>query len=62
MLTVYMTDEEVCDFIQHKAYKSKFTIDPLASPKRIRDAEDRQLSRTGYSFRLHKGPGYKANP
>lgn len=62
MLTVYMTDEEICDFIQHKAYKSKFTIDPLPSPKRVRDAEDRQLRRTGYSFRLRKGSGYKVNP
>jgi hypothetical protein len=59
MLTVYLTDEEVCEFIQHKAYKSKFTIDPLASPKRISDAENRQLRRTGYSFRLGKGPGHK---
>jgi hypothetical protein len=62
MLTVYMTDEEVFDFIEHKAYKFKFTIDPQASPKRIHDAEERQLRRTGYSFRLHKGPGYKVNP
>jgi hypothetical protein len=62
MLTVYMTEEEVCDFIQNKAYKFKFTINPVASPKRIRDAEDRQLRRTGYSFRLGKGPGYKVNP
>jgi len=62
MLTVYMTDEEVCDFIGHKAYKSKFTVNPLASAKRIHDAEERQLRRTGYSFRLHKGPGYKVNP
>ena len=30
MLTVYMTDEEVCDFIQNKAYKSKLTINPVA--------------------------------
>lgn len=59
MLTVYMTDEEVCDFIQNKAYKSKFTINPLASPKRIRDAEERQIRRTGYSLRLGKGLGHK---
>lgn len=62
MLTVYMTDEEVCEFIQQKAYKSKFTINPLASPKRIRDAEDRQLKRIGYTFRLGKGPGYIPDP
>ncbi|MBD8874358.1 hypothetical protein [Rhodanobacter sp. DHB23] len=60
MLTVYMTDEEVCNFIQSKSYKSKFVIDPQASSKRIHDAEVRQLRRTGYSFRLNKGPGYKA--
>ena len=59
MLTIYMTDEEVCDFIQRKAYKAKFTVDPHASPKRIREAEDRQLDRTGYSFRSGKGPGHK---
>ena len=59
MLTVYMTDEDVCDFIQNKAYKGKFTINTVASPKRIREAENRQLQRTGYSFRLHKGPGHK---
>lgn len=59
MLTIYMTDEEVCNFIRHKAYKSKFTVNPLASPKRIHEAEERQLHRTGYSFRLQKGPGYK---
>jgi hypothetical protein len=59
MLTVYMTDEEVCDFIQNKAYKAKFTINPKASAERIRNAENRQLKRTGYSYRLHKGPGHK---
>lgn len=51
MLTIYMTNEEVCDFIQNKAYRSNFIIDPLASPKRIHEAEDRQMRRTGYSFR-----------
>lgn len=59
MLTVYMTDEEVCDFIQNKAYKAKFTINPKASAERIRDAENRQLKRTGYSYRLQKGPRHK---
>ena len=59
MLTVYMTDEEVCDFIQRKAYRSKFSINPLATPKRIRDAEDRQPRRIGYSFRSGKGAGHK---
>lgn len=59
MLTIYMTDEEVCTFIQTKSYKSTFTINPQASSKRIHDAEVRQLRRTGYSFRLNKGLGHK---
>jgi hypothetical protein len=56
MLTVYMTDKTVCKFIRN-AYHTTFTVDPSASPKRIRKAEERQLRRTGYSFRLDKGTG-----
>jgi hypothetical protein len=59
MLTIYMTDEQVCDFIQNRSYKSKFTIDPDASRERIREAENRQIRRTGYSFRLSEKTGQK---
>lgn len=55
MLTIYMTEAEVCDFIEHKSYESKFTIDPDAPAKRIHEAEERQIRRTGYSFRLSRG-------
>jgi hypothetical protein len=51
MLTIYMTNEEVCDFILHSAYKSQFIVDPQASAKRIREAEDRQILRVGCSYR-----------
>lgn len=51
MLTIYMTDEQVCAFI-HKSYKSFFVVDPDVSQKRLHEAEERQIERTGYSFRL----------
>lgn len=54
MLTIYMTDEEVIDFIEHKSYHSKFVINPQASTARIHAAERRQILRTGYSYRLSR--------
>lgn len=59
MLTVYMSDDKVCNFIHDKAYLFKFTINPSVTPKRLNEAEYRQIDRIGYSFRLGKGPGYK---
>lgn len=58
LLTIYMANEDVCDFIYHKAYKSKFIVDPQVKADRIKKAEERQKRKIGYSFRLKEGPGY----
>lgn len=60
-LTIYTTSEEVSKFVMEESYKGKFVIDPKAPKKRIQDAEKRQISRIGFSFRLNKGPGFKAS-
>lgn len=51
MLTIYMSDEAVCDFIAHHSIKSSFMVDPEVSKKRLSEAIERQLKRTGFSYR-----------
>ena len=53
MLTVYMSDEDVCDFIAHRSIKSSFVVDPEVSKGRLGEAIQRQLKRTGFSYRQH---------
>jgi hypothetical protein len=53
MLTVYMSDEDVCDFITHRSIKSSFLVDPEVSKRRLNEAIQRQLERTGFSYRQH---------
>jgi len=53
VLTVYMTDDKVCDFIRNKATKSFFTVDPEVSKQRLSEAIQRQLSREGFSYRQY---------
>jgi hypothetical protein len=53
MLTVYMTDDEVCSFIQHRATKSYFTIDPDVTKQRLEEAIQRQVKRVGFSYRQY---------
>jgi hypothetical protein len=53
MLTVYMSDDEVCSFIQHRSIKSYFTVDPDVSKQRLNEAIQRQLKRIGFSYRQY---------
>jgi hypothetical protein len=53
MLTVYMSDEVVCDFIAHRSIKSSFVVDPDVSKQRLGEAIQRQLKRTGFSYRRY---------
>ena len=54
MLTLYLTDEDICAFLQ-KSYKGTLVLDPHASSERITLAENRQIARVGYSIRAKKG-------
>lgn len=51
--TVYLNDEDVCRFIS-TALKTTFTVDPNVSSQRIADAENRQVRRVHFSFRLNQ--------
>jgi hypothetical protein len=53
VLTVYMTDDKVCSFIQQRATKSYFTVDPSVSKTRLNEAVQRQLKRVGFSYRQY---------
>lgn len=53
MLTVYMSNDTVCDFITHRSIKSSFVVDPEVSRGRLGEAIQRQLKRTGFSYRQH---------
>jgi hypothetical protein len=53
MLTVYMTDDQVCNLIQHQAIKLYFTVDPGVSKQRLNEAVQRQLTRVGFSYRQY---------
>jgi hypothetical protein len=55
MLTIYMSDETVCDFIAHRSIKSSFVVDPEVSTARLAAAIKRQLKRTGFSYTQHLG-------
>jgi len=55
VLTVYMKVEKVCDFIMNQSIAGSFMVDPNVSKARIHLASERQLKRTGYSFRLNHG-------
>ena len=52
-LTAYMSDDAVCDFIVHRSSKFSFVVDPKVSKRRLDEAIQRQLRRTGYSYRQH---------
>jgi len=53
MLTVYMSEDTVCDFTAHHSIKSSFVVDPEVSKGRLGEAIQRQLKRTGFSYRQH---------
>ncbi len=53
VLTIYMADEKVCSFIQQRAIKSYFTVDPGVSKQRLDEAVQRQLNRVGFSYRRY---------
>jgi hypothetical protein len=53
VLTVYMSDDDVCDFIQHRSIKSYFIVDPNVSKERVEEAIQRQLKRVGFSDRQY---------
>jgi hypothetical protein len=53
MLTVYMSDDDVCDFIMRQAIKSSFVVDPEVSKQRLSEAIRRELKRTGFSYRRY---------
>jgi hypothetical protein len=53
VLTIYMSDDKVCSFIQQKTIKSHFTVDPGVSKQRLSAAIQRQLQRTGFSYRQY---------
>lgn len=59
MLTVYMSDEDVCNFITNRSVKSFFIVDPEVSQQRLKEAIQRQLRRTGFSYRQHATQHYK---
>ena len=52
-LTIYMTDEKICSFIQNRAVKSYFTVDPGVSKQRLNEAIQRQLKRVRFSYRQY---------
>ncbi|MGA1982947.1 MAG: hypothetical protein ABSG84_10750 [Acidobacteriaceae bacterium] len=52
MLTVYMSDEDVCAFIS-RSIQSSFLVDPEAPKQRLDQAVQRQLKRTGFSYRQY---------
>jgi hypothetical protein len=52
-LTIYMTNEKICSFIQQQAIKSYFTVDPAVSKQRLDEAVMRQLKRVGFSYRQY---------
>jgi hypothetical protein len=51
--TIYLPEEDVCHFIA-SALKAVFTVDPDVSKQRIAEAEQRQLLRVKYSYRLNQ--------
>ncbi|HEY1939276.1 MAG TPA: hypothetical protein VGJ33_15195 [Candidatus Angelobacter sp.] len=53
VLTVYMSDDKVCNFIQQWATKSYFTVDPSVSQWKLNEAVQRQLKRVGFSYRKY---------
>jgi hypothetical protein len=53
VLTVYMSADDVSDFIVHRSIKSAFVVDPAVSNQRLHDAIQRQLKRTGFSYRRY---------
>jgi hypothetical protein len=52
-LTIYMSEDHVCSFIQHQSIKSYFTVDPSVSKQRLVEAIQRQLKRVGFSYRQY---------
>lgn len=57
VLTIYMKTEKVCEFIMNQSIAGSFTVDPNVSQERIHLSSERQLQRTGYSFRLDHRKG-----
>jgi len=53
-LTVYMTEDQVCDFIRHDTTKTYFTVDPNVSKQRLKEAIQGQLERDGFSYRQYR--------